>query len=327
MVRDGNFNEFHQFFHVYWSDGTPAWIIKQPFWSGNNQPFDIANEGAVCQVIEEINAMEAFVPKFISYDSLHRILITEYNEDYTSIARAGHSFLMDDLVDVVARMLATTQTHMTQVAQNNTSQTPWCYFKPQPLINNVSYFNPILQNFNHTFVRRSWLADLIVSSDLERVLLSLSQSWQFNNIIHGDPSWTNILVKVLDNNLNVKLCDWEFSGWGDMDWDCACFFQGILDSYLSARISHSNVIRQGERFFKTYNQTLRALNMQEKLDMCFESWFKRVLQLAAIGSLQKVLKLDQEHIGVSDQIIEPKRAIIEFLIKGVVANSCIFKYF
>jgi|GEM_PF-5460234 len=321
-------SSYSQFFHVTWSDDQREWIIKQYLCQNYDKSFDISNEGAVNQKMSSVRKIAEYVPKFISYDSLHRILITEYSKDYISLSKTTESLSTDELAMRVAMMMANTHFHLTNAAIDRVDELAWYHYKPSILVNNIAYFKSILQNERHTFVRRNWLRELIVESTLDKILFSFNRSWTSNKIIHGDAHWANILLNASGKTINgLQLCDWEFAGWGDEIWDFACFFQGFLDMYMNARIGHSGLIRAGEQFYQIYTNKFKTFESKAQTPEHFEIWCSNVLRLSAIGFLQKLLKLDQSHTGFSEDIIEPERARIEFLLKGVITNSNPFKSF
>jgi phosphotransferase family enzyme len=55
-----------------------------------------------------------------------------------------------------------------------------------------------------------------------------------STLTHGDLRWENVIVEREDaRGCQVRLVDWEFAGWGEPEWDAACFISACLGAWLS----------------------------------------------------------------------------------------------
>lgn len=69
-------------------------------------------------------------------------------------------------------------------------------------------------------------------ADFHDVLDTLRAQWQANSLIHGDMKWDNCLVYSQNDQLQLKIIDWETADWGDACWDVGAILQAYLTFWI-----------------------------------------------------------------------------------------------
>jgi thiamine kinase-like enzyme len=311
-------------FNVQWSDGK-RWFIKQPYQLLDNLRFNITNEAEVVRKISGINQLTCYSPGYIDYDLKHKILINDHFFDYVNLFQnieVSISKLLTDgnLPEKIAVMLASFHTHLTQSVITTFNKASFYAFRPPLLVDNIAFLNPLLQNETIPFIKRKWLFALVSQQRVVDTLLELNHIWRPNYVIHGDAVFSNILIQLNGSSIDkIKLCDWEYAGWGDPDWDTACFFQGLLNAYIEKRINHDIIVTTAERYYYAY----RSLQQHTYQILPFEKWFIKILQLAAVCYLERLLGGDTTTDN-SDIILNDT---VEFLLTCVLINPKLLKSF
>ena len=323
-IKGGVKNLQHEIFNVEWNNGT-KWFVKQPFCLHPSEFFNIVNEAKIAQRINEIPALRGCSPEYIHYNPVHKILITGYLSEYVTFreqsrTRIAELLLSRNLPEKMAFLTANCHLHLTGSVKSSTEYIPLYYFKPSFLTNNLALINPLLDGHTDSIIDKKWLSSLFFQPGVRETIFELNSLWKTNSIIHGDASSDNILIKLKNTDeVIVQLCDWEFAGWGDADWDCACFFQELIIAYMDMHINHSMLIDAGRRYYQAYTEVYNNSDF-----VVFSKWFTRVLRLAAVGILEKMLaKLMKPDKDIDKNIPD----LAEFLVNSVLINPHILKSF
>ncbi|AUD06122.1 phosphotransferase family protein [Spirosoma pollinicola] len=316
----------YMIFSAEWPDGK-KWFIKQPLQFRINERVSIVNEANVTNQINQIALIRCYAPGYIYSDPVNKILITDYFPDSINLSQKSSIPLSQlltssNLVEKTAKIIASFHVHLTKAAKVSVNDSHFYFFKPPFLVDNIAFLNPFLKNEHISFIKRKWLASLILQSQVSDTLLELNQSWRPDFIIHGDATFDNILVHLNGKSIEkIKLCDWEFAGWGDVDWDAAGFFQGLLQAYMDMRINHAILLEAGRRYYNTYI----SINQFIKFDS-FDNWFVKILRLSAVNFLERLLGSSMKIITNTDQ----SRRLddrVEFLLTRVLTNPHLLKSF
>ena len=323
-------NSQHVFFAADWPCGQ-KWLIKQPFFLHRNESFTIVNEALVTKIIYNIDTVSAYVPAFIDYNPVHTILITERLAEYKSISQdkvilKPSVLLAGNLLEEAGKMLGTLHLRITEAVKKTKDQHLINNFKPSFLTDNVSFLNPLIQNEDIPQIRRDWLKNLFFENRVSAIFDSLSREWKSDSIIHGDATFDNILVRSVDTNQYLlKLCDWEFAGFGDLDWDLANFVQGLISLYMEMCINRSLFREAVFRLYSAYKSANHSIDLPP-----FSEWLPRIIKLATVSllirlfndSMIKIAGSQDSNLG--DNRIEdilPSSNIVEFLLIRVLLNS------
>lgn len=324
----GSNDSRHIFFHADWPN-EDKWFVKQPFFIDSHDRFNFLNEAKVASTISKIGSAVGYIPKVIDYNPVHKILISERPVGYTSITKNTDvlkpSVLMaGNLLEQVGTMMANLHSQLTKTVKSSAKQYQFYYFKPSLLTHNAAFLNPLLHNENIPLISRNWLSSLFFKPNVSQAIFALSQSWKTDVMIHGDATFDNILFYSDDGeHYTVKLCDWEFGGWGDPDWDIANFFQGLLCRYMTMCINHDLIWEAGRHVYNAYT------NIYTNPLPPFVNWFDRILKLAAASLLKRLLgdSISNMKNDNEDKKILPGRDITEFLVNHVLINPNLFNSF
>ncbi|GAA4396763.1 hypothetical protein GCM10023187_05270 [Nibrella viscosa] len=325
-IQSINFNTQRRIFKAEWPDGK-SWFVKQPFQLTDSQRFTIANEAHTLKIIREVALLQNSSPQYIFYDPIHKILITDFFSEHISLSNQNSISLSKLLLDgnltrKVAETLAIFHQQATCIVKNTKSTLPFYFFKPPFLADNIAFLSCF---FNHELlspVKRNWLLSLTLESGLSDVLQNLNYAWKSDRLIHGDAVFTNLLVQSKEGNIqNVKLCDWEFAGWGDADWDAACFFQSILDAYMKMNVNHAIVLAASQDYYRAYTNVC-----SKPPDLMFEEWFCKVIKLSAVGLLERLLG-DAAQARTIKEVNNKLSERVEFLLTRVLLNSNLLRSF
>ena len=324
-VRNIVSNDQHSLFLAEWKDGT-KWFIKQPFSVYQIEKFGIVNEARVSKLMGAFASLQHYVPDYVHYDPVHKILITTFFPEYSSLSKnsgvlISHLLMDSDLAEKAGKMMAAIHIHLTDTVKSSISELPFYLFKPPFLDYTMAFLNPMLESRSVSLLKRKWFASLILQTRVSETLLDLSHSWRSDCMIHGDASSDNILVRLKDNQAGqIKLCDWEFAGWGDADWDAACFFQEFIYAYMDMRINHAMLKEACKRYYQAY---FAIFPTNDDLAL-FETWFVRVLKLAVVGMIEKLL---DRILNLKTNQSKNMTERLEFLINSVLINTNLFYSF
>lgn len=326
-VRSVGDNNYHSLFEAEWPDGR-KWFIKQSFYLRGDERFSIINEATISYQISQISPLFGYVPSYIYYDRVNNILITDYFPDNISLSRntsipLSQLLMNSALPEAAGKMMASFHIHLTAAAKTSVNGPYFYFLKPPFLVDNIAFLNSILQNESVSSSQRSWLLPSHLHSQISEVLFDLSQSWKPDYIIHGDAVFDNILVRLNGEIFEkVQLCDWEFAGWGDPDWDSASFFQGLLIAYMDMRINHAILLEAGRQYYTAYMGVYPTATRFSSFDI----WFVRILRFAAINLLERLV-ISQLKTVASDNQTNGFDARVEFLLTRVLINSHLLKQF
>jgi hypothetical protein len=73
--------------------------------------------------------------------------------------------------------------------------------------------------------------------EFQRPLDELRAQWRTNSLIHGDMKWDNCMVYAgndKNDELEIKIVDWELSDFGDACWDVGAIFQAYLVFWITS---------------------------------------------------------------------------------------------
>lgn len=328
LVCEGGANEQHAFFKAEWSDGE-KWFIKQPFDLSSQDRFGIKNEAMILQMIADCPDVLNYSPKLIHFNPLHKILISEDLQHYNAIDSDSNilkpSILLGgNLLEESARMMQMLHNILTNALQTSKRGFIIHNYRPFILSENTAIIEPIINNFRISSISKKWLSDIFTSLKLRDVIKQHNDDWKNDTLIHGDATFQNVLFFTKDcKQYSVKICDWEFSGWGDVNWDIASFFQGLLICYMNKKINLKLLLKCGERFYNAYVQNSEASNIEE--------WFVKILRLSALNIIERLLT-DSINENPANELSKSNdelaaRDTIEYLINKILINPHVLSPF
>jgi hypothetical protein len=69
--------------------------------------------------------------------------------------------------------------------------------------------------------------------EFQTLLDAIGAEWRFDNLIHGDMKWDNVLVfPGPGGDLDFRIVDWEMADLGDADWDVGAILQSFLTVWV-----------------------------------------------------------------------------------------------
>jgi thiamine kinase-like enzyme len=216
------------------SEREPSYLVKQGV--GPEGAATVANEAAAYQLFyrnPECAGLKPFLPRFHGYYADERVLVLELlrgAEDLrqyhlrgsrfsTAIAaRLGHALASLHRMSQPVGMLRNGEIRFP-------SPLPWVLTVHQPnqqIFRDISSANLQVLKIVQKFPEFSTLLD------------SLRQEWSAETLIHFDIKWDNWLVFSEPNKRakNLRIVDWELTGFGDPCWDVASIFNDYLSFWL-----------------------------------------------------------------------------------------------
>jgi hypothetical protein len=209
------------------NQGGASYFLKQGI--GSNKAETVTHESIVYQLFsaDPGKGRLRHMPRFISFDSDHRVLILELLSDakdfreYHTGGRFSTAFAGE-----LGRVLSEVhrEPHRDIRAESNFSaRLPWVLGLHRP---NLSIFRDA-SNANLQLIR--------ILQNVEgfpQTLDRLRQQWKVDGLIHNDIKWDNCLAIREPRSARkpkIKIVDWEFAGLGDRCWDVGA----VLSNYLS----------------------------------------------------------------------------------------------
>jgi hypothetical protein len=306
-------NEQHRIFTAEWPD-KKIWFVKQPYNLAADEGFGVLNESEAMKIISNIDSLLHYTPGLIFYDPIHKILITDYLIGYENLSKTidtiAPNLAENKLFDKLGNMMGSFHTHLTSSVKIYPSNWKFSSVKPSILPHSISKFRALIYNERIDYSVRKSFESRLLKAEVFKTILSLNDSWQSTSLIHGDANFYNMLI-VMNHKTVAKtvLCDWQFAGWGDPDWDTSCIFQGLLNTYIKMHINYSMLINAGEEYYESYKKA----NLTAQL-LPFEFWLKKILQLAALGLLERLVEQNAKNTAFQTTNPEISGEKMEFLI-------------
>ena len=85
-----------------------------------------------------------------------------------------------------------------------------------------------------------------------KLIRSTSSLWCPGDLCHGDIRWDNILVSKKNDDLKLRIIDWELAGGGDSAWDVAGVVQSYLIDWVASLLSLDELRDLVKRFWIAY---------------------------------------------------------------------------
>ncbi len=173
--------------------------------------------------------------------------------------------------------------------------------------------------------------------DFQNVLDGLRREWTINSLMHGDMKWDNCIVykETPDNEeLKLKIVDWELADFGEAGWDVGAIFQSYLTFWIFSIPANENtpVQQLADRatypietmqpaihtFWNHYVETKQVKPVEAKtlLEQCVKYAAARMIQTAFEAMFYspqitpQVVLLLQASLNI---LTKPKEAIRELL--------------
>ena len=168
--------------------------------------------------------LSAALPQLLHYDSAYNVLITELIPESINLQEyyMNSRQFPDDIARQQAALLTTFNRAVT--AETDTATLP----KILPWVLQLQ-----LHEATAFFPQSPESAKLIAIIKENKFLIeqitAVAAQWKYTHFIHGDVKWVNFLVEKHNDQIRLKLIDWELADIGDPLWDAA----GLLQSYIS----------------------------------------------------------------------------------------------
>lgn len=174
-----------------------------------------------------VRRLRRHLPSFCDYDPECRVLVLRLihrpEEISGAIVRGGQ--IGRQVATELGRIVAVI--HDTRVGPDvlGRSDVPWVLSLPAP-----GY--PILRDISAANLR---LLGIVQNSRaLCRCLERLRTEWAASSMVHGDLRFANCLLSRRGRRFQLKVVDWELTGFGDPAWDIGCVFATSLFRWLTS---------------------------------------------------------------------------------------------
>jgi thiamine kinase-like enzyme len=241
------------------------------------------------------------VPSLLDFDDENNIIVTELVFNSNNLTEYYMTLKEFDVAIAEEQAGILSQCHIKSNGQFDTSKypkvLPWVLQLNRYKANEFFANNP----FSEKIIRLIKENDLLLNE-----IVSLSKSWQFTHLIHGDVKWINFLIVKNEKGYQQKLIDWELADIGDPLWDVA----GLLQSYLATWVLG---------FDTTDPHSFELPDHMKSFDI-------KIMQPSAKAFLYKYLELQEylesEHMDFFIKTMQLTAArIIQTSVEGVTFNS------
>ncbi|MCB9152266.1 MAG: aminoglycoside phosphotransferase family protein [Caldilineaceae bacterium] len=207
----------------------PGYFVKQ-VQQWDQASIDLVRREADCyQLVHqeaEFDALAALMPAFHGYDAASNTLVVGLLPDGENLSEYHRRLDVYpvDVAKMLGQALGALHAPLDQdshpIQQRGLPGTvPWILsahqLNQQPA-HNAQGANQQVLSIIHKYTQFHPLLD------------QLRQQWRRETLIHGDVKWDNCLLYRRDEQLRLKLIDWETADWGDPAWDVGAIFQAYL---------------------------------------------------------------------------------------------------
>lgn len=281
----------------------PSYFVKQ---IQNWEPQAIATlqREATCywmaQNDADFHSLAALLPKYYVYDPARHILIVELlpeGENLSEYHRRLDKFPLE-AATLLGRVLGTY--HRDVGTRLKTSPQNSVFPKTVPWI--LSVYQYSANQFNPLSAANSQLLSIIQKyPEFHQMLDILRRQWRADSLIHGDMKWDNCIVYAKNgqnDELCLKIVDWELADVGDACWDVGAIFQAyisfwILSIQITGGVPPEQLVNLAQyplesmqpaiqRFWKTYVDTSQVNDKtaKELLERSVKYGAARMMQTA-----------------------------------------------
>jgi 5-methylthioribose kinase len=256
----------------------------------------------------ELDNLQFWLPEIIHFDRDNSILIVKYLSDYSNLAEfyGKDNIFPAEIASSIGKMIATI--HRQTINNSDyqeffSSKTQTASTKlTQKLVQGLTRITPEI--FGQVPADGLKFFTLYQRYDsLGKAIAELNQAFQPGCVTHNDLKLNNLLLsnnwqKTINQKIELKLIDWERSGWGDPAFDLGTLIGSYLVIWLqSLVVSKSIEINESLRLAMTPLETLQpslaalattyASNFPEILEYRPDFW-QRVMQFSGLALIQSI---------------------------------------
>lgn len=185
----------------------------------------LKREADCYRLAQKYAAWSALMPRFIDHDSVRQCLTVGLLDGAENLSE--HHWRLQQFPTSVGTLLGGALGRFHEVTSTLVNDTDNINFFPR----RIPWIFAFHRDNNRISGAVIALGELVRQhAELHESMDRLREKWHFNSVIHGDAKWDNCVVHHgHDNQLHMKIVDWELIDFGDNAWDVG----GTLHSYLA----------------------------------------------------------------------------------------------
>lgn len=175
-------------------------------------------------------ALSPLMPRFHGYDPQRHAIIVEMLPASETLSEY-HRRLADFPPAMAAKLANALGSYHRQVRPPDDSPYSGIFTRRVPWV--LSAHQMAAAGMPGSVANTQVLAIISRYPQFQQILESLQRDWQPTALIHGDIKWDNCLLSASpEDDLSLKIVDWELADIGDPYWDVGAVFQAYLSFWI-----------------------------------------------------------------------------------------------
>jgi Phosphotransferase enzyme family len=211
----------------------PGLFVKQMREMQADAMLTLKREAACYELARDDPALSRLMPRLIRYEANRHVLIIELLPDAESLAdyHARHKTFPIEIGRLLGEGLGLYHAHAGTLLDSKELQA--LFARQVPVILRLeSGGHAALGQFGRIGPALSALIQQ--HQEFQMLLDALGAEWRFDNLIHGDMKWDNVLVFPTPDGLDFRIVDWEMADFGDAAWDVGAVLQSFLAVWIQS---------------------------------------------------------------------------------------------
>jgi thiamine kinase-like enzyme len=197
----------------------------------------LSNEAQIYDMLfadSKYQSLTSYLPRYYGYDAAKQLIIFELlggdAEDLDFYHARGH--FSKTVARATARGLA--ELHKPSIfAPTESSANGYCSHE-LPWVFSIS--RPSLSQFRELSIASRQVVEIIQRYEEFSSLIDMcAEHWHATCLIHGDVKWANLIIYSSSGSgrkTQLKIVDWEYSGFGDPCWDIGSVFSAYINCWV-----------------------------------------------------------------------------------------------